>query len=93
MVTVRWPDDFDEYAWELEYKGWFEGVTVDWNGVSIRLAFFDPVRLGQEIGHELARSSYFREPNLLVIEKVTRDHMEAAIAALSEEDLARLLPE
>ncbi|GGO02670.1 hypothetical protein [Microbispora bryophytorum] len=82
MLTVQWPDDFGDYAWEVEAKGWFEGVTVEWNGARIRPVFYDPVRLNQEISDELAGGSYFREPNLIVIEKVTRDHMEVAIAAL-----------
>jgi hypothetical protein len=91
MLTVRWPDDFDDYAWEVESKGWFDGVTVEWNGASIRPVFYDPVRLSQAISDELAGGLFFRESNLVVIENVTRDHMDAAIAALSEEDLARLI--
>ncbi|WP_203883778.1 hypothetical protein [Planotetraspora kaengkrachanensis] len=93
MLTVRWPDYFDDYASVIEVKGWFGDVTVEWNGVRIQPVFYDPVRLSQEISDELAGGSYFREPNLIVIEKVTRDHMEAAIAALSEEGLACLIPD
>ncbi|MER7128233.1 hypothetical protein [Streptosporangium saharense] len=55
--------------------------------------FYDPVRLGQEITDELERGgALFREPNLVVIDRVTREHMEAAIGALAESGFL-LVPE
>ncbi|MER7213094.1 hypothetical protein ABT340_39030 [Streptosporangium sp. NPDC000239] len=82
MFTMRWPDHFDEYAPVIEAKGWFGDVLVEWNGRIYRPVFYEPVRLAQEISDELARGSAFREPNLIVIDQVTRAHMEAAITAL-----------
>ncbi len=83
MFSMHWPDYFDEEAPIIESKGWFADVLVEWNGQSYRPMFYDPIRLGQEIADELARGVvFFREPNLVVVDQVTRGHMEAAITAL-----------
>jgi hypothetical protein len=94
MLTTRWPDDFDDYAWEVEAKGWFEGIMVEWNGRHIRPVFYDPVRLGQEIADTFARGeAYFREPNLIVVQATTRDYMQSAVEGLSDEELEHLVAE
>ncbi|MFF5211952.1 hypothetical protein [Streptosporangium sp. NPDC000396] len=93
MYSMHWPDYFDEEAPIIEDKGWFADVLVEWNGQSYRPVFYDPIRLGQTIADELrSRASFFREPNLIVIDQVTRDHMEAAIAVLVEADF-NLVPD
>jgi hypothetical protein len=91
MLTMRWPDDFDEYAWEVEARGWFEGVVVEWNGRHLRPVFYDPVRLGQEIADAFAQGkAYFRESNLIVVQATTRNHMQTAVENLTDEDLGQL---
>lgn len=61
------PNDFDDYAWEVESKGWFSGAVVRFQGKQYRLNFYDPTRLAQEIADELSDRDVFVEDNLLVI--------------------------
>jgi hypothetical protein len=76
------PEDFDDYAWQLESKGWFSGATLDYQGRRYPLSFFDPVRLAQDIERVLQAGETFCEPNLVVIPTVTRENMEKAAAWL-----------
>ncbi|MEU8358392.1 hypothetical protein AB0C27_20475 [Nonomuraea sp. NPDC048882] len=93
MFSVRWPHYFDEQAPLIEAKGWFSDVLVEREGQYYRPVFYDPVRLGQEIAEEMSNGAgFFREPNLVVVDRVTRDHIEAAISALVDNGF-NLLPE
>jgi hypothetical protein len=47
-----------------------------------RLAFYDPVRLGQDVEEELQHGGFFFEPNLVVVPSITRQNMEKATAQL-----------
>lgn len=79
--------DFDvKTAFEVELKGWFDAATARLpDGVEIPLAFRDPVRLSQDLEAEVsAGRSCVAEPALIVIPKVTRKHLEAAVAQLYE---------
>jgi hypothetical protein len=73
------PLDFQDYAWEVESKGWFDGAVLFHLNNRYRLTFYDSVRLGQEIGEELRRQPLFIEPNLLVVESVTEAAMRKAV--------------
>ena len=72
------PEGFDEYAAEVESKGWFPDARLNFEGRNYVLTFYDPVRLAQEIEAELQRGGIFFEPNLVVVKSVTRQNMEAA---------------
>jgi hypothetical protein len=72
------PADFDDYGWEVEVKGWFSEARIIAAGVRYRINFFDQARLVQEIQDELACGRAFFEPNLVIVQSVTRTHMEAA---------------
>jgi hypothetical protein len=76
------PDGFDESESEIELKGWISGVVLTIEGKRHSLTFYDPVRLAQEIGDQLRRSSIFFEPNLVVVESVTRSAMQSAAESL-----------
>lgn len=78
------PDDFDDYAWEVESKGWFSGGVAIFDGRRFRLAFYDPARLSQDIKDELNGGIVFFECNILIVKSVDRDHMEKAIAYIAE---------
>ena len=73
------PQNFDEYAWEVESKGWFSGARIRFEGKDYILTFYDAVRLVQEIEAEFLRGGVFFEPNLVVVKSLTRQNMEAAI--------------
>ena len=75
-------DDFEDVAWLLESRGWYGGAVLACNGSRYELCFYDPVRLLQEIEDELSTAPVFIEPNLVVVPKVTRAHMERAAARL-----------
>jgi hypothetical protein len=78
------PADFDDYEWEVTAKGWYDQAHVIVAGQCSRLKFYDPVRLGQEIESEFELGRVFYEQNLVVIQSVTRAHMQRAVESLSE---------
>jgi hypothetical protein len=80
--------DFDEQAaYEVELKGWFEAVSVKLpNGLEIPLSFRDPVRLAQDLEAEIAAGRIcVAEPALIVVPKITRENMAAAVDQLYRE--------
>lgn len=80
---LSWPKGFDEYAWEIESKGWFSDVTIILSGRSIKPIFYDPKRLEQDIADEIAEQGLFFESNLIVLERVTKENIENAVAKLA----------
>jgi hypothetical protein len=81
---LDFPEGYEEYACEVESKGWFGDARLSFSGRRYRLNFYDPVRLAQEIESELQRGRCFLEPNLVVVRSLTRPNMEAAAAQLIE---------
>ncbi|TQV84817.1 hypothetical protein FKG94_04695 [Exilibacterium tricleocarpae] len=79
---LKLPDDFEEYAWEVESKGWFQALA-EFDGVRYQITFYDQARLTQDIDDELEDEPIFFESNLLVLESVDRSHMEKAIEYLA----------
>lgn len=88
---IEFPAGFEDSAWEVESKGWLQGVTVTIAGRRYRLTFYEPTSLAQDIRSELARSAVFFEHNLLVVPATTRDCMTAAVSALARGGGCRLL--
>lgn len=80
---IIFPDGFDDYAWEVEYKGWLSGVVVKFEGIDIRPVFYDPARLTQEINDEISDSGVFLERNVVVLDRVSRERIEAAVDFLA----------
>lgn len=76
------PEDFDDYAWEVEAKGVFWEVRLRYDGLEYPLTFYEPVRLAQDISDQLKASPVFFEQNLMVVPKVTREAMELAVREL-----------
>ena len=81
--VIELPEGFDDFAWEVEIKGWFQGAIAVIAGQRYRVTFYDPSRLAQEIADELEKSSSFFERNLIVVKSVTRAHMQAAIEVIA----------
>ncbi len=73
------PEDFQDYAYEVEAKGWFSRACVQYMGRQFPLSFYDPVRLSQQVEDELEKSPVFTEPNLLVVPSVTEAAMRKAV--------------
>ena len=79
IYQIIFPDDFDDYAWEVESKGWFNGVVVIFEGKEYRITFYDPVRLSQDVADEIFKYNFFFESNLVVIKIVNRENIEKII--------------
>jgi hypothetical protein len=92
--SVVFPEGFDDYAWEVQSKGCFPDVRLAVSGKQYRIAFYDPVRLNQEIQDEIQRGGVFFEPNLVVVQSVTRQSMTKALELLMRTEKANsLVPE
>jgi hypothetical protein len=74
------PTDFDDYAWELESKGYFGEAAVRIGDQQVGVTFYEPTRLSQDIAEELAAGRPFAVPRLLVLERVTLENMRFAVA-------------
>jgi len=78
------PSDFGDYAWEVEAKGYCDAaVRVDDSLISV--TFYAPTRLEQEIGDDIEAGRLFTLKRLLVVESVTVDNMQSAIARAPSE--------
>lgn len=78
------PDDFEDYAWEVESKGWFSGAIALLGGSRYKVVFYDPTRLSQDIKDELDESVAFLERNLMIVKTVDRNNMEKAIEFIAK---------
>jgi hypothetical protein len=81
---VEFPEGFDDYAWEVESKGWLQGVIVIIDNHRYSLTFYDPVRLRQDVEAELNSAPAFFEPNLVIVPAVTRKHIESAVDVIAK---------
>lgn len=82
---LRLPDDFHDYAWEVEAKGVLLDATVRVGDSLVPVTFYDPVRLGQDVTEELAERSAFVLERTIVVPFVTEQHMRAAVRSVPPE--------
>jgi hypothetical protein len=80
IPELRLPDDFEQYGWEVEAKGYFTDSSVVLGDRVVEVAFYDPTRLAQDIAEDLADGRPFAARHLLVVESVTPASMAAAVA-------------
>jgi hypothetical protein len=76
------PEDFDDYAWEIESKGVFWDVRLRYGGREYPLTFYEPRRLAQDVTDQLEEYPIFFEQNIVVVKKVTRAAMDLAAQEL-----------
>ena len=80
------PEEFDDYyAWEVEEKGVFFRATAKLDGREIPLTFYNPIRLAQDIEEEFRSRHSMAISNLVIVQRVTRDNMTAAVEAMGPE--------
>ena len=79
------PADFQEYAWDVEDKGFFWLASALIEGTHFPLTFYDPVRLQQDVLAELESGRPFTATRLLVIDTVTVDAMRTALLEAPDE--------
>jgi len=74
----------EHLAFEIEQKGWCAIAIAELpDGKRVKLFFYDPVRLTQDLETDSATGETFiAEPGLIVIPKVTREYMENAVKRL-----------
>ena len=75
------PEDFADYAWEVEAKGAFFDAVVVEEGHRASVTFYDPVRLQHDVADELVDGIAFVAPRLLVVPRLTREAMASAVDA------------
>lgn len=80
---LRLPDDFEDYAWEVEAKGVFWDARVVLGGLELPVTFYDPVRLAQDVEEDVESQRSFAVRNLIVVGRLTIEEMTTAIAALA----------
>jgi hypothetical protein len=88
---IIFPEFYDDLAaFEIESKGYLDGVTVEFNdGACYDLCFRDSWNV--QLDHDFtdttsAGARYLALPNLVVIEKVSRTNIIDAVAMLAESD-------
>ena len=80
--TIHFPADFDgRDEFEMPSRGYFNGVVVEFSdGTRHPLSFIDPARLAYEAQADFADGgTYFAEPNMVVLPRVTPASIRAAI--------------
>lgn len=77
---IKYPSDFEDFAWLLPSKGWFEAEAVV-NGVTMRVCFYDAYRLQQEKEWATENGEAVPVDNIIVVDVVDRGNMDAAIRA------------
>jgi len=88
-------EDFTErLAFEVEQKGWCGiGVVELPSGERVSVFFYDPIRLAQDLDSDMkSGDAFIAEPGLIVIPRVTRAYMEAAVRRLFEKGYFNHLP-
>lgn len=82
--SVRFPEDYDERGeWDVERKGWLQGVEVELAGERFPLFFYDPVRLAQDLEADGKHGrTVLAEPGLVVVAEVTRAAILRAVEEL-----------
>lgn len=86
-VRLTFTQEFDEHLADMvEEKGWCGlGVAELPNGTRMDLFFYDPVRLASDLESILKSGGVcIAYPNMIIIPKVTREYMEAAVKELDE---------
>ncbi|HNY45358.1 MAG TPA: hypothetical protein PKN64_00230 [Casimicrobium sp.] len=93
-TQIVFPEYYAASQWEIQSKGYFSGAKIFISETQYRLNFYEPARLAQEIVDSLERGEVFFEPNLIVVETVTRREMQRAVDWLEESgQITRLVPE
>ncbi len=94
MFNIIFPDYYlnDEFIqFETESKGYLYGVKIEVELNVYELVFYDAVRLKQDAEELCKELGYFHEPNLIILDKVSKESIEKAILTLIEKDELKYL--
>ncbi len=86
MTQAGWrfvaPDDFDEFDWaEVADRGVLTGRLVHGDR-EFPVVVYDPVRIGQDAERGTEGGVVLYEANVIMVEHLTRETAEAAVAHL-----------
>jgi len=85
-AQVVYPAAMDDYDWAMtEAKGWIEVIVRSSEGEKA-ITFYDPARLAQEVRDAMTGPGIFADSAVVVVPKVTREAIEAAIARMNPRD-------
>jgi hypothetical protein len=85
---VHFPEDYDERGeWEVERKGWLQGVRVELpDGNCYPLFLYDPVRLAQDLEADARHGrTVMAEPGMVVLPELTKEGILRAVEELVRE--------
>ncbi len=77
-------DEFVQF--ETENKGYLFGVKLKSKSNIYELVFYDIGRLKQEAEDENKEYDYFHEPNLIILNKITKESIEKAISNMFDKN-------
>src|SRR5690349_17949949 len=89
MTHAGWrlsaPDDFDEVDWaEIEDRGVLVGARLVHGDREFPVVVYDAVRIGQDAERGTEGDVVLYEPNVVMVEHLTRESAEAAVAHLAK---------
>lgn len=89
--SIKFPPYYDDYSSEIEAKGYFADLIIQFEDREVRPTIYDAVRLAQECDDAFAsNNAYFSAPTMIVVPAVTRANIVAAIDALAAGGFADL---
>jgi hypothetical protein len=84
-------DDTELVEWDMvEIKGWLGGVHVVSGRISYRLNFCDTTSNAQDVGRAIESQGFSFDPDVVVLGRVTKASVEAAISAFASRDFRDL---
>lgn len=90
--SASFPEYFDDYAAEIEAKGYFADLIINIGHDRVRPTIYDPVRFAQECQDAFASGTpYFAASCMIIVPSVTRPYIEAAVTALAARGFEDLL--
>jgi hypothetical protein len=89
MTQAGWrlapPDGFDEFDWaEVTDRGVLAGCRLVHGDREFPVVVYDPVRIGQDAERGTEGDVVLYEANVIMVEHLTRESAEDAVARLAE---------
>ena len=90
--TLIFPDYFDRDAPLIEAKGYFDDATIETGTARFRPVLYDQERFAQEVADEIASAGVYSERDVVIVARVTRPAIEAAVSELNARGFRGLTP-
>ncbi len=82
MYEVVFPQDFEDFEWEIQSKGYFSDIIIINNGNRYLINFYDPVRFSQDVQSRIDCIGFFSEKNVAIIPMVTKENIILCVEGL-----------